>query len=376
MALFIAIASIAFLLYVIAIYPLLLGLLARGRTSAKRKLPDPLPTVSVILPVHNGARFIQAKLDTLFALDYPPERMQILIISDGSTDATDDLVREYGRPGVELIRVPQAGKSAALNTGLARATGDVLFYTDVRQSLSANALRDLVANFADPDVGVATGELIIQSSRASGEGPGLYWRYEVWIRSCLSRLGVLQGATGCVYVMRRELAVPIPENVLADDVYLPLAAFFAGKRIVLDMSAKAFDYPTELDVEFRRKVRTLAGVYQVIAGYPCLLWPGTRGWIHFTSHKLSRLLMPFALLALLISSFWLPAPWRFTLLSMQGAVYGLALLDLVLPASFPLKRLTTPASTFVVLMAAAFCAALALFIPARHLWKQTAIRQT
>ncbi len=374
MAIFIAIASLAFLLYVVAIYPLLLVFFARRHAPAKRKPLFALPTVSVVLPVHNGEKFIRAKLETLFALDYPPDRMQILIVSDGSTDRTEDLVRTHDTGRVELIRIPQGGKAMALNTGIAHATGDVLFFTDVRQSLSRNALRELVADLADPEVGVASGELVILSSKNTGEGPGLYWKYEVWIRSCLSRLGVLQGATGCIYAMRREYAAPLPEHTLLDDVHLPLAAFFAGKRIVLDSAAKAFDYPTDLDVEFRRKVRTLAGVYQVIGAYPRLLWPGTRGWLHFVSHKLGRLLMPFALLALLISSFWLPRALRGPLLAAQAVVYGLALLDLALPRSFPLKRLSSAASTFVVLMAAAFCAALALFVPAERLWKPSAIR--
>ena len=175
--------------------------------------------------------------------------------------------------------------------------------------------------------------------------------------------------------MRREYAVPLPEQTLLDDVYLPLAAFFRGKKIVLEPRAKAFDYPADLNVEFRRKVRTLAGVYQVIGAYPRLLWPGTRGWLHFTSHKLLRLLLPFALLALLISSFWLPDPFRLVLLACQAVVYGLALLDFIVPRSSPLKRLSTAASTFVVLMAAAFCATPALFVSAQRLWKQTAIRQ-
>ncbi len=374
MAIFVSVGSIAFLVYVIALYPLLLGFLARKRELRPAKSQS-LPTVSVILPVYNGEAFVRSKLATLFALDYPAELIQILMISDGSTDATDDLIRAHGAGRVELIQVPRRGKAMALNAGFARATGDVLFFTDIRQDLSPNALRDLVSRLADPGVGVATGELIIRSADG-GDGAGLYWRYEVWIRSGLSRLGVLQGATGCIYAMRREYATTVPEQTLTDDVHVPLAAFFAGKRIVLEPSAKAFDHPArDLGVEFRRKVRTLAGMYQVMGAYPRLLWPGTRGWLHFLSHKVARLLLPFALIALAISSFWLPDPLRLVVLGCQAAVYGLALLDFVLPRSFPLKKLTAAASAFVVLMAAALCAALVLFVPAQRLWKQTAIRQ-
>jgi biofilm PGA synthesis N-glycosyltransferase PgaC len=375
MAILVAALSIALLVYVILVYPLLLGWLARHR-EPERGSSSWIPTVSVILPVYNGEAFIQSKLATLFALDYPADRVQIVMISDGSTDATDELIGVHGGGRVELIRVPRRGKAMALNVGLERATGEVLFFTDIRQELSSNALRDLVARLADPDVGVATGELVIRSGN-NGDGAGLYWRYEVWIRLHLSRLGVLQGATGCIYAMRREYARPLPENTLADDVYLPLAAFMAGKTIVLEPDAKAFDHPVrDLRVEFRRKIRTLAGMYQVIGAYPGLLWPGTRGWLHFMSHKAGRLALPFALIALLISSFSLPEPFRAWLLGCQAVVYGLALLDFVLPRGFPLKRITAAASAFVVLMAAALCSTLALFVPARLLWKQTAIRRT
>ncbi len=375
MAIIVCIVSVAYLAYVILLYPLLLAFLARGRKGQCAAVSE-FPTISVVLPVYNGEAFIRAKLETLFALDYPANKIQILVISDGSTDATDELVRTCGDARVELIRVTRRGKPAALNAGFARATGEVFFFTDVRQALSPNTLRDLTARLADPQVGAATGELIIRKYDTTAGGPGLYWRYEVLIRSRLSRLGVLQGATGCIYVMRREYAVKLPEHTLADDIYLPLAAFSAGKRIVFEPAAKAFDYPAPLRVEFRRKVRTLAGVYQIIAAYPRLLLPTTRGWFHFLSHKVARLLLPFALIALLIASFYLPNPFRMTLLSCQAAVYGLALLDFAMPPGFPLKRLSVPAGTFLVLMAAALCATLAPFVPVQRLWKQSEIRHS
>src|SRR5260370_1196685 len=118
------------------------------------------------------------------------------------------------------------------------------------------------------------------------------------------------GATGPFYAIRRELAVPIPPDVLLDDVYLPLAPFFRGYRLVVEESARAFDYPTTLETEFRRKVRTLAGVYQLIRIYPRLLLPGNRMWFHFMSYKVGRLLLPHALILIAACSFFLPHPWR------------------------------------------------------------------
>jgi biofilm PGA synthesis N-glycosyltransferase PgaC len=156
-------------------------------------------------------------------------------------------------------------------------------------------------------------------------------------------------------------------------MYLPLGAFFRGYRIILDESALAYDYPTGLASEFRRKVRTLAGVYQIIGQYPALLRPSNRMWIHFVSHKLARLLMPYALLAAAAVSFGLPNPWNRCALAAQALVYGMAAVDSWLPAGWPVKRVTAPARTFVVLMAASLCAVSILFVPSRILWKETRV---
>ena len=147
----------------------------------------------------------------------------------------------------------------------------------------------------------------------------------------------------------------------------------AGYRVIFDETALAFDYPTALASEFRRKVRTLAGVYQIVGFYPALLGPRNRTWIHFCSHKLARLLMPWALVAALFSTYFLPAPWGTVAFATQAAAYLLALADMVLPPDFPLRRLTAPLRTFTVLMAASLCALAILFVPARMLWKETRV---
>jgi len=173
--------------------------------------------------------------------------------------------------------------------------------------------------------------------------------------------------------MRRALATPLPADTLNDDMYLPLGAFFRGYRVIFDESALAFDYPTGLPSEFRRKVRTLAGVYQIVGFYPSLLGPRNRIWIHFFSHKLARLLMPWALVAAALSAYFLPPPWNAAALAAQAAAYLLALADSALPTGFPLKRLTAPLRTFTVLMAASLCAVAIVFVPARVLWRETRV---
>jgi biofilm PGA synthesis N-glycosyltransferase PgaC len=366
--------SVAFCVYTLFGYPLLLGLAARWRTRPVRKAPWPA-TVSVILPVYNGAPWMAAKLESILALNYPAELLEILVVSDGSTDATASIVGGFmDRAKVVFLAVPKRGKAAALNAALAIAGGEILFFTDVRQQLHADSLANLVACFADPEVGVASGELIIRQGAGLEEASvGLYWKYEKWIRKQLSRLDSVLGATGCIYAMRRQLASPLPEDTLNDDMYLPLAAFFRGARVILDDSALAYDYPTALASEFRRKVRTLAGVYQIVGFYPALLGPRNRMWIHFFSHKLARLLMPWAIIAAAVAGFGLPAPWNVWAIGAEASACVLALLDVWLPAGFPLKRLTSPIRTFAVLMAASLCALAILVVPPRVLWKETRV---
>lgn len=371
-ALIIFVLSAAYIGYVLFGYPLVAALIARWRARPVRRGPYE-PSVSALLPVHNGERWIAAKLDSLLALNYPHDRLQIVVISDGSTDRTEEIAMQYASRGIELIRLPRGGKALALNAGLKSATGDALFLTDVRQPLDPNSLRNLTACLADPAVGAASGELImLDDNTHEKSNVGLYWRYEKWIRRRLSQIDSVLGATGAIYVIRRSLAQPMPPDTLLDDVYLPLLAFFAGRRVVFEESAIAYDQAAALQTEFRRKVRTLAGVYQIVKYFPRLLGFQNRMWFHFVSHKLGRLFVPYALIALALSSFWIPAPWSGIAVALQAAFYALAAIDRILPEALPLKRASSPARTFVVLMAAALCAASIFFVPTRSLWKAAA----
>ncbi|HTS62459.1 MAG TPA: glycosyltransferase family 2 protein [Candidatus Acidoferrales bacterium] len=368
---------VAFCVYTIAAYPVLLGLWARVRGRTVRKAPL-RTTVSVILPVHNGAHWIGPKLDSIAALQYPPELIEILVVDDGSTDNTRSFIDRFpGRSALRLLTLSRGGKAAALNAAISQATGEILFFTDVRQTLDPDSLANLVECFSDPQVGVASGELMINDGSGREEASvGMYWKYEKFIRKNLSRLDSMPGATGCIYAMRRCLARPLPEDSLVDDMYLPIGAFFAGYRVILDETARAFDYPTQLASEFRRKVRTLAGVCQIIGQYPALLGPRNRMWIHFVSHKLARLVMPWALIAAAGATWFMAEPWNYWAGAAQAAGYGLGLVDPWVKDSSPLKHLTSPARTFMALMIAALCAVCVVFIPARKLWGETRVRRT
>jgi cellulose synthase/poly-beta-1,6-N-acetylglucosamine synthase-like glycosyltransferase len=361
--------SVGFALYVLFGYPLLLSVRAslREKPIARSSLHE--PTVSILLAVRNGDRWARQKLRNLLALEYPRAKVQILVADDGSDDQTAACVKEFAGEGLELVSLSPGGKAAALNALLPRATGEIVFFTDVRQELEPQSLRRLVACFADPQVGAASGELLIRRGATSlEESVGMYWRYEKWIRKNLSRVDSLMGATGCIYAMRRSLISPMPPDTLLDDVYLPLQAFFAGYRVVMEEGARAYDAPTQLNAEFRRKVRTLAGVYQVMGLCPKLLTPSNRMLLDFVSHKAARLLLPFALMLAAAASCALPAGWRAAALTAQAGFYGLALADEWLPESSRLRKVSSPARTFVVLMTASVYAISILFVPARRLW--------
>jgi cellulose synthase/poly-beta-1,6-N-acetylglucosamine synthase-like glycosyltransferase len=374
--LWIAAALTAF--YILAGYPLLLGRVRGNLRPPVRKDEAFQTTVSVILSVYNGAAFLRQKLDCLLALDYDQSRMQILVVSDGSTDATESIAREYADRGVELIVCPHAGKSAALNAAFPRATGELLFLTDVRQPLEKRALAHLVANFADPSVGAVTGEMrLLPGESGEQEDMGLYWRYELWARRRHSEIDSLFNTTGCIYAMRRSLATPLAADTLSDDAILPLRVFFEGYRVIFDPEAIAYDYPAVPGTEFRRRWRNLAGLWQVHTRMPQLFTSANRMRTHFWPHKLGRLVLPWALLVMILSTMALPMPrsWRWLLLGVEVAPLGLAALDPWIPKGLGIvKRLTSVARTFAVMNAASMAAVAVFFIPAQNLWKPTTVK--
>ena len=352
-------------LYVVVGYPVLLALRARWGTVPVNTKPLEL-SVTVILPVHNGEAWIEDKIRNLLALDYPRGSVEIIVVSDGSTDATDAIAARFP---VQFVRIHKSGKAGALNCALQRARGEILFFTDVRQPLDPMALRHLVDCFSDPAVGVATGELTIRDGKSREEANiGLYWKYEKWIRRRLSRIDSVLGATGCIYAMRRSLARPMPVDTLLDDVHLPMQAFFAGYRIVMEEKASAYDTPTGLATEFRRKVRTQAGVYQLIGQFPALMGVRNRMWLDFVSYKFGRLMLPFLLVGIFGSAFILTDPWRVIMVGAQVAFYSLAAANPWIREDSLVKRLSAPAAAFTVLMLAALCAVSILVVPARRLW--------
>lgn len=369
------VASAALVVYLVAGYPVLLALLSRVNRRPIMK-DDVLRPVSIVIAVRNGENFIADKLDSVLALDYPRKLVEIIVISDGSSDRTDEIARTYYERGVQLWRLPRGGKATALNFGIAKARNEILVLTDVRQKLARDSVRQLVKCFGDPKVGAASGKLRILDGETDGEGStGLYWKYEVALRKGMSAIGSTFGANGPFYAMRRALAVPIPADTLLDDVYLPLAAFFRGYRLILEESAQAFDYPTSLQSEFRRKVRTQAGLFQILRLYPQMLRRQNPMRFHWVSAKFGRLALPWLLIVMLVASLGLPAPFNIWLFLGQVAFYSIAALDSVLPEWLPFKRATSLVRTFVVLVISSLLAMRVFFVAPQKLWKETQVRK-
>jgi cellulose synthase/poly-beta-1,6-N-acetylglucosamine synthase-like glycosyltransferase len=317
-----------------------------------------LPRVSVILAVHNGASLLRQKIDHLLSLDYPRDRMEIIVVSDGSTDGTEDILNEYIIPPVRSIRYTEhRGKAAALNLGMQAATGEILVFLDLRPWLEKNALPMLLSNFADPEVGCVAGELVLRCEGHDAGAKavaGLYWRYEQWIRNCEAKVDSPVGVYGGFYAVRRELARELPEGTILDDMLQPLSVIRQGFRSVVDLRARVYDiWPRSLRGEFHRKVRTLAGNFQLLKLAPWLLLRQNRLRFELISHKLLRLLVPILLVILLISSASLANHSQLYAgaLAAQIVLYSLASLGNV--RAIPgLMRIAAPASAFCMLNAA------------------------
>ena len=359
--------------YILIGYPLLLAFFPGRLGPRVRKDPSFRPTVSVLMAVHDGSALVAQKLECLLSLHYPPALLQILVVSDGSTDGTNRIVEGFAGRGVRLLPLPRCGKAAALNAALPHATGEILFFTDVRQALDPDALSHLVANFADPTVGAATGQLIVLGAHRHGEPAAmeLYWRYELWARSRHSLIDSIFTVTGCIYALRRSLAQPLPPGTLTDDAFFSLGAFFRGYRVIFDPEALAYDYPSVEGDEFRRKVRTLAGLWQLHARLPRLFTRANRMRFHFLSYKFARLVLPWAMLLIWGAILALPPSFfRDFLLVDELMFFAMALLDRVIPKSWPLKRYSSPVRAFLAMNAAAVLSLAVFFVPAANFWKQ------
>lgn len=350
-----------FIAYTYVGYPVLIGLLARRRPQVSCPLlsDDGLPRMTVVMAGYNEAARLPGKIANLRALDYPQNKVDILVVSDGSTDATTDVLGNLA--SVRVLAYPQRqGKAHALNLALAQVQTEFVVFCDVRQDLEAGSVRRLISDFCDPAVGAVSGELVHRpSSTQTGQNIGLYWRYEKSIRKAESRFHSTVGATGALYAIRTRDFAPIAPDTILDDFEIPMRITRMGKRTLMEAQAHVYDVlQAESSAEQKRKIRTLTGNFQTFSRHFWLFSPAQNPvWFQFMSHKVFRLLVPYALVITLVTSAFVPGPFYRLALAAQVAFYLLAAAGHWAPA-LRRNKFVSFAQVFVDMNAAAMLALL------------------
>lgn len=338
--------------------------------------------VSVVIAARNEEANIQARISNLLGQDYPPELVDIVIVSDGSTDRTLELARSVQDPRVRVLdTVENVGKAQALNLGVAEAKHDIIVFGDARQTFNESALAELTAMFHDEEVGAVSGELIIRRGTESDvrEGVGFYWRYEKFIRRMESQVYSVVGSTGSIYAIRRTLFRQLPANTLLDDFIIPMRIVLEGHRVIFVRAAKAYDWAAEnASREFARKVRTLAGNFQALAIEKALLDPRrNKVFFQMVSHKLTRLLAPYFFVTALVSNLFLDGRFYAVTLVLQLLFYFTVLLRFTPLVTARVGGLIRVAWTFAVMNAAAVMG-LWVFVTGKDkaVWKESGKSQS
>lgn len=301
--------SLIFIIYTYLGYPLILFIWSKlFPKRVNKKYIEPF--VSVVIAAHNEEKNIKGRIENLLEQDYPKEKLEIIVVSDGSTDGTNEVVREFRPDGIKLLNYNgRKGKPYALNLGVREAKGEIIVFTDARQRFEKNAIKELVANFNDSKVGCVTGELVFYKNSESKikEEMGAYWNYEKWIRKKESQIGSVVGATGAIYAIRKKLYERLPDDTLSDDSLISMNIILKGYRTIFDSKALAYDnISKDFKQEKRRKIRTLSAKWQQLTQYRSLINPLKNPiFFQFISHKIMRMFLPFHLIALFLSTIFL-----------------------------------------------------------------------
>jgi cellulose synthase/poly-beta-1,6-N-acetylglucosamine synthase-like glycosyltransferase len=371
--------SLAILLYTYLGYPLAIVLLSRWRPRPTR-LRDITPSVTVLIAAYDEEDCIAHKIENTLALDYPPAGIDVLIVTDGSSDRTPDIVTAYPDARVRLLHQPERqGKSAALRRAWPHVTSEVVLFSDANCTLQPVALRAMVRHLADPQVGGVSGaKRFTSADGAVGPGEGLYWRYESFLKRCDSAVGSVMGAPGEVWLARRVAYVPPEPDILLDDFVTSLRMVAAGWRVVYEPQAMAFEQPSPgLYAEWRRRVRNSAGGWQAVFRLremwrlrPLLVW-------QYVSHRVARwTLAPLAQVVLLVANMGLLSKSAYAVFAMgQGLLYGLAAMGWLLARSGHrtglLSRITIPFLYLIMLHMASLAGGIR-YLSGRHsvLWRK------
>lgn len=359
--------SVAAIIYPYAVYPMLIWVIGRVRPRPVQRRPW-LPSVTVLIPAYNEVECIGATITNKLEQDYPADLLQIIVISDGSTDGTDEVVQGFADRGVELLRRgPREGKAAALNEAVKHARGEIIVFSDANSLFALDGIRRMVENFSDPEVGYVTGDLhfVATAGSASGAGNNAYMKYENAVRALESRAGSIIGVNGGVDAIRKALYRDVPRQLITDFI-LPLHVISTGHRVVYDERAGATEVPnTEMASEFRMRVRVALRALQGLAYMRRLLNPlrHPEAAFRILSHKVVRYgafaFMPIALAANAVLA---PhSPVYLALCAAQLLLYGLAVVGLRKDLPRPLRAVAV-VPTYFIMTNAAFALAVAKFV--------------
>jgi cellulose synthase/poly-beta-1,6-N-acetylglucosamine synthase-like glycosyltransferase len=325
--------------YAYAGYPLIIFASSRmfGRTPEPQTLPDQdWPTASMLIAAYNEESVIAERVENALAMDYPRERLLVVVASDGSSDATAEIVSQYADRGVRLLGYQaRRGKATVLTSAMGEINSEIVLLSDANTSIQPDAAKNLARWFADPTVGAVCGRLVLVDPATGRNADGLYWKYETFLKLCEARLGALLGSNGAIYAIRRREYVAIPGDTIVDDFVLPLLIRLkTGGRIIYDRDAVAIEEtPPQIGAEFGRRARIGAGGFQAIPLLWKLLLP-TQGWTAFAffSHKILRWLCPLFLIGMFVTSLllWREPLYRALFLA-QVAFYGVSCGAIFLP---------------------------------------------
>ena len=372
------ILSAALLLYTFIIYPLIVSNAPKPIVKNIVFDEQELPAMTVVLSVYNGASDLGARIRNIFASDYPTQKLNMLVISDGSTDSTEQVLIELSQANAKLSYIHynrNKGKAYAINRALKLVETPFIAFCDVRQRFSVDALRNMANKLSQEGVGAVTGNLIITKDDSNTQSePGLYWKYEKWIRDNESSRKSMVGVTGAIYMAETALMPnSIPDETILDDMYIPLHIIKNGHHIKMVNDALAFDKPSaSLNEEFSRKIRTLAGNFQLITQLPWLINPFCNPiFFEWFSHKFCRLIVPYALLGLMLSTSFTHSPLLTFVFIIQWAFYLYALLSYLATNRSKQIKFGSVCLSFCTLNIAAFLAGWKYALqPAKNLWQK------
>jgi len=293
------------------------------------------PSVSLIIAAYNEEKVIREKMDNCFALGYPKDKLEIIVVSDGSTDTTPDIITEYAEQGVVgLFSPPRRGKTSALNRAVAAATGDIIVFSDANSMYRPDVIEKLVANFADESVGGACGRksIVVTEGREASEGDSLFWKIESFLKIQQSRAGSITTGDGEIFAIRKSLYSEIPEEIINDDTAITFQIIKNGYRVVYEPDAVSEEEASiVLEDDFNVKVRMVSGGYQTLQYYGNVIFPPNNFFaVQFFSHKVLRWSMPVWLLLLIFSNLFILQGFYLFFFVLQIIFYILAVIGFYL----------------------------------------------